>query len=238
MVEILDYTTKTPLQMIGALSGVCYGVKDSTPEKDKKRAINCIMSGHGRTEEFPDIYMIISDHSIKVMREFYTHIGGMPTRLQESTRYVDYSKQEPDVHVPGKIMGNNEAKEKFFDAVQSCYTTYCRLIELGVPPEDASYILPLGIDTKVVVKMNLRTLVEMSHQRMCSRAHWEFQKIMGEIKWALLLYSDEWKEIATNLLEPKCEYLGFCPEKNSCGRKEQRKDKTWTHFDPEKGFHE
>jgi hypothetical protein len=34
---------------------------------------------------------------------------------------------------------------------------------------------------------------------------------------ALKNYSEEWREIVVNNFKPKCQYLGYCPEKHSCG---------------------
>jgi hypothetical protein len=31
-------------------------------------------------------------------------------------------------------------------------------------------------------------------------------------------YSEEWKELVENLFKPKCEKLGYCPEKDTCGK--------------------
>lgn len=39
------------------------------------------------------------------------------------------------------------------------------------------------------------------------------------IKTALSEYSDEWKEVIRLTFMPKCEYLGYCPEKRRCERK-------------------
>ena len=88
MITISEYTTKTPLSQIGMFSGFCWGANTKDNEKNIKRAIDCIMSEHGRTEEFPDLYLIIEDVDAKTLRELYTHIGGLPTRLQASTRYA------------------------------------------------------------------------------------------------------------------------------------------------------
>ena len=88
---ILEYTTKTPLQMIGEMAGICWGSDIEDQKKNYKRAIDCIESGHGRVIEFPDVYMELSGYSAKVIRELYTHIGGQPTRLQASTRYINYT---------------------------------------------------------------------------------------------------------------------------------------------------
>jgi thymidylate synthase (FAD) len=79
-------------------------------------------------------------------------------------------------------------------------------------------VLPLGMETKVVLKVNLRTLVDMSHQRMCARAYWEYRQLMQDLRKALCDYSVEWEALVLELFEPKCEFLGYCPEKHSCGR--------------------
>ena len=89
----------------------------------------------------------------------------------------------------------------------------------GVPKEDIAMFYPLGMKTKIVDKRNMRSLVEMSHQRLCTRAYWEYRKLMKDICDALSEYSEEWKWIVDNLMKPKCEVTGFCREKKSCGRK-------------------
>ena len=89
-VIIQDETTKNPLQLIGRESGICWGSDTSDKEKNIKRAWDCINSGHGRVLEFPQVYMELNDYSARVIREFYTHIGGASTRIQASTRYIDY----------------------------------------------------------------------------------------------------------------------------------------------------
>ena len=96
------------------------------------------------------------------------------------------------------------------------------LEKLGVPREDCAMLLPLGMTTRVVVRTNLRNLIDMSHQRMCSRAYWEFQNLMDDICMALSEYSDEWAYVINNYFKPKCELYGYCPEKYSCGRRPKK----------------
>ena len=88
----------------------------------------------------------------------------------------------------------------------------------GIPREDAALLLPLGMTTRVVDKRNLRNLVDMSRQRMCQRAYWEFREMFTDILDALMKYSNEWKTITNTQMMPKCEALGYCPEKHGCGK--------------------
>lgn len=58
----------------------------------------------------------------------------------------------------------------------------------------------------------------MSHQRMCSRAYHEYQKLFDDVCNALRAYSEEWAYLVDHYFMPKCEYMGFCKEKKSCGK--------------------
>ena len=79
-------------------------------------------------------------------------------------------------------------------------------------------LLPLGMSTKIVDKRNLRSLVDMSRQRMCERAYHEYRALFSDICQALSAVSDEWAYVVKNYFKPKCEELGYCPEKKSCGK--------------------
>lgn len=215
-VTILPYTTKNPISMIGEMAGVCWGADTSDPAKNYRRGWDCIESGHGRTFEFPDVYMELDGYSARVIREWYTHIGGMPTRLQASTRYIDYSKFE--YVLPESVAANEDNRECYQDCMAMIAQDVGWLIKQGVPREDAAMLLPLGMTTRIVDKRNLRNLIDMSHQRMCQRAYWEYRELFLDICRALENYSEEWFTVIDTQMEPKCEYLGYCPEKHGCGK--------------------
>ena len=52
---------------------------------------------------------------------------------------------------------------------------------LGVPREDNAMLLPLGMSTKIVCKHNLRNLLDMSRQRMCTRAYHEYRALFNDV---------------------------------------------------------
>lgn len=93
---------------------------------------------------------------------------------------------------------------------------------MGVPIEDLANGLPLGMSTKVVVRTNARNLIDMSHQRLCARAYWEYRQMMLDITKELSTYSEEWRILLDLLCKPKCEVCGFCTEEKSCGRKPKK----------------
>ena len=225
MILIDESTTKEPLKMIGKFAGFCWGANTKDNEKNINRAIDCIMSEHGRTEEFPDLYLIIDEVSAKCLRELYTHIGGSPTRLQASTRYIDYEKKGVPVITPPSIANKELAKEAWDETIEAIKVGMNKLKSLGVPNEDLTNLLPLAYQSKMVWKVNLRTLINFMNKRLCSRAYWEIRKLSEELKEKISEYSDEWKIISDWLFVPYCERYKFmnpdfcfCTEAKCCGR--------------------
>ena len=54
---------------------------------------------------------------------------------------------------------------------------YRGLIDAGVPAEDARYLLPNAMETKIVVTMNIRELLHFFELRCCKRAQWEIREV-------------------------------------------------------------
>lgn len=210
-------TTKNPITLIGRSAGYCYGADTTDNEKNYKRGLDCLQSNHGRTLEFPDVYILMEGYSARVAREWYTHIGGSPTRLQASTRYINYQKRFNYI-IPKTIQNNEDALFIYHNAMEEIGAALKTLEVIGIPKEDSANLLPLGMTTNVVCKHNLRNLIDMSHQRECTRAYWEFRELFNDLKNALREYSEEWKYLIDNYFKPKCEVLGYCPEKFGCGR--------------------
>ena len=219
-VTINPRTMKDPITCIGEMAGICYGADVTDHQKNYKRGIDCITHDHGRTLEFPDVYLILDGYSARVGREWYTHIGGSPTRLQESTRYIDYKNF--DYITPPTIASNEDANKVWENLMRKIQADLSRLEQLGIPREDSANGLPLGMQTAIVGKYNARTLIDMSHQRLCNRAYWEFRDLFHDLMTALRNYSPEWKTLVDMTMNPKCELYGYCPETKSCGRRPKR----------------
>jgi thymidylate synthase (FAD) len=217
-VIILPDTTLDPITTMGRMAGVCWGAETDKRIANYQRGWECVKSGHGRVMEFVEVSMILDGYSARVMREWYTHIGGAPTRLQASTRYIDYANFE--YITPNSIECNVSARDAFDACMEYIQNTLEILEHDGVPREDAAMLLPLGMTTRVVDKRNLRNLVDMSRQRMCNRAYWEFRELFKDICDALEEYgsdSGEWTTIVMTQMRPKCKVVGYCTEKHGCG---------------------
>lgn len=213
MIVINSATPKNPITLIGECIGPCYGSDTSDPEKNYKRGLNSIKAGHGRVLEYANAWFTISGYSARVIREFYTHIGGAPTRTQASTRYINESNF--DYYKP---FMNEQASALYEQTMENINLAYKMLTEdFGISKEDAANVLPLGMYTTVSCHMNARTLMTMAEQRLCTRAYKEYRILMYDIILALSQYSNEWATLCEMVMKVKCDKAGFCEEEFSCG---------------------
>lgn len=217
---IQQHTTKDPISLIGYEAGICWGADIADREKNYKRGLDCLNCNHGRTLEFPQVYITLEGYSARVIREFYTHIGGAPTRLQSSTRYINYGNF--DYIMPPNIKNNKNATDIYCNIMFQISEAFKDLSACGIANEDIANILPLGMTTKVVTRTNLRQILTMAEQRLCTRVYWEFRQLMLDLLKALSEYSSEWKYIVKNYVKCKCDILGYCPEKYSCLKYHQK----------------
>ena len=218
-ITILPETTKNPITLIGHRAGVCWGADVTDDKKNYKRGLDCIKANHGRALEYVNIETIIDGYSARVIREWYTSLGGAPTRLQASTRYIDYS--DFDYITPSSL--KTDVEKDIYDNVMYVISKAAQSLEKrGVPREDIGLMLPLGMTTKIVDKRNVRNVMDMSRQRLCSRAYWEYRELMKNYLDELSKYSEEWATLIPMIMMPKCDMLGYCPETYSCGRKPKK----------------
>ena len=218
-ITILPETTKNPITLIGHRAGVCWGADVTDNKKNYKRGLDCIKANHGRALEYVNIETIIDGYSARVIREWYTSLGGAPTRLQASTRYIDYSNF--DYITPSSL--KTDVEKNIYDNVMYVISKAAQALEKrGVPREDIGLMLPLGMTTRIVDKRNVRNVMDMSRQRLCSRAYWEYRELMKNYLDELSKYSEEWATLIPMIMMPKCDMLGYCPETYSCGRKPKK----------------
>ena len=213
-VTILQETTKYPITLIGRRAGACWGADITDDEKNYKRGIDCLESNHGRTFEYVNIEAVLEGYSARVIREWYTHIGCLPTRLQESTRYVKYDNFE--YITPYSISKNESANKIWKEMMSYVRNTLSHLYGIGIPKEDVALGLPIGMTTKIVDKRNLRNVIDMSHQRMCNRANWEFRQLFNDYISELRKVSSEWEYIIDNYFFHIFYIIFFISQSASC----------------------
>lgn len=207
-IELINHT-ENPLATIGTNASYCYCTELKDSEHASRIAKHCINSGHGRNLEFADITLKITC-SARCAREWYTHIGGSPTRVQASTRYITYDDFE--YFIPE--FNNDIALEEYTDCMNTIQEAYGRLKELDINNDLTGYMLPLSMQTTFIWKGNVRTLENMFNQRLCTRTLLEYRDLMKDLKQQISSLNNEWKWISDKLFVPKCAKIGYCVEGN------------------------
>lgn len=116
--------------------------------------------------------------------------------------------------IPHTVEADSEAEGLYKETMERIWAAYARLVELGVPNEDARYVLPNGCTTNITITMNARELLHFFSLRCCSRAQWEIREMACQMlelcrKVSPLIFKDA---------GPAC-VRGPCPEgEKSCGR--------------------
>lgn len=98
---------------------------------------------------------------------------------QKSQRYTKETKFK--YVTPETIEKKEEAKLCFTSFMEYCQVVYNRLIELGIPKEDARYVLPNATETEIVVTMNFRELRHVIKERGSKKAQWEIRQLVIEM---------------------------------------------------------
>ncbi|DAD54675.1 TPA: thymidylate synthase [Aquificae Joseph's Coat Spring virus] len=110
---------------------------------------------------------------------------------QRSQRYVlqfprNKNAPRPEMMIiPPSIKANAHALEIFLKAVKQAEDVYIELINMGIPSEDARFILPHGQKTTIVVSGTLSHIKDFIIKRKIDFAQWEIRDIA--FKMAALL---------------------------------------------------
>jgi thymidylate synthase (FAD) len=106
--------------------------------------------------------------------------------------------------------GTVEEREAVFrDAVRQSVEAYQDLLELGLPPEDARFVLPIGTEVNLVMSMNARMLMHVADMRAAADAQWEIRELTERVldlaaEWCPLTFAhyDEHMRNRKNRLAP------------------------------------
>jgi len=177
-----------------------------------------IRMGHHSTLEHASFQFAVEGVSRALTHQLVRH--RLASYSQQSQRYVS---QSGFVRVTPPTIRRHPAAEAVFNAAMArAGEAYDELIRLGVPKEDARYVLPNAAETKIVISMNARALLHFFELRCCTRAQWEIRAMAYRML-------REVKAVAPLLFEnagPPCTSLGLCREgSRSCGRIKRLKRK-------------
>lgn len=219
--RLLSHTPE-PEQVVAAAARLCYSTAGAgelhgrLERVEVERLVRHLREvGHTSPFEHASFTFAIEGVSRSLTHQLVRH--RVASYSQQSQRYVDESRFEHIV--PPSVACSEAARNVFEQAMGGANSAYRQLVELGVPREDARYVLPNACETKIVTTMNARALLNFLAHRTCTRAQWEIRQLA-----AIMLR--QVREVAPVLFEvagPPCETEGVCHEgPRSCGRLEKR----------------
>jgi thymidylate synthase (FAD) len=168
-----------------------------------------IESGHGSTIEHVVFTFGISGVSRTLSHQLVRHRAGVAFD-QQSQRYVKYKGAA--TMLPATIAeGEPALRARYEEQVDGALDLYGRMLEAGVPGEDARFVFPNATRTNLVMTTNLRALIHMSGLRLCTMAQWEIRRLFQLIRHEIFGVSP----FLGSFLAPKCVPLGYCDEMNN-----------------------
>lgn len=203
-VMLLSHTNE-PDRICGQAAALCTGYTGN-PVKALRGAMN---SGHESVAEHAVFTFVVEGVSRVLLAQLTRH--RLASFSVQSQRYC--GAEPEDVVIPQSIkdkrLGGNMTM-----LMTRVAGTYQALLDEGVPEEDARFVLPQGITTRLMMTANARELRHFFSLRCCSRAQWEIRDLANEML-------RQCREVAPMLFAdagPGC-VRGHCPEgAKGCGR--------------------
>lgn len=165
----LIQSTPNPIEMISTIASICY---DSNPDDPMKLVKHLYRNGHHSVMEHIYFTFKIEGISRACSHQLVRHRHCSPT--QRSQRYC--SENDFEYVTPPSVKDN-----PIYDNMMSTsMEDYDSLTEFA-PKEDARYILPNACCTDLYLSCNLRELIHICNERLCSRAQWEIRELVKKM---------------------------------------------------------
>ena len=211
--KLLAYTQNADA-ICAAAGNSCYSERPSyeiVEDINSERVLSRIVGmGHHSVIEHAVFTFSVEGVSRALTHQLVRH--RVASFSQQSQRYV--SLTEPTYVTPHTVEGDEEARRVFDETMDAIWKAYSKLEGMGIPAEDARYLLPNGCTTNITITMNARELLHFFSLRCCNRAQWEIREMADR----MLELCMEVSPVIFRNAGPPC-VRGPCPEgKLSCGK--------------------
>jgi len=186
---ILESITPNAEDLIERACRTCYLSfhRYDPPKSTEELLKKVILKRHHSVLEHASATFRIKGGSRVFTHELVRHRLMSPS--QESQRYVCYAdkpkrKKTKDfeyVTPPCFIGEGYDFTDEYNRQVEQCYNLYEKMLDRGIPPEDARFILPNATTSEIVISSNFRELRHFFWVRTNPRAHWEIRKVAIEM---------------------------------------------------------
>jgi thymidylate synthase (FAD) len=209
-VQLLTYTP-VPDRTVATAARLCYSPRsaeavwaDLTPEKQGEFLDKLVAYGHLSPFEHASFTFAISGVSRALSHQLVRH--RIASYSQRSQRYINESSFA--VVLPPTVEANPAAKEEYEKIIGAIREGYQRLTALGIPKEDARYVLPNGCQTQLIMSMNARSLLHFFALRCCRRAQWEIRELAWKVRAEVIKVAP----LLFRAAGPLCLVRGECAE--------------------------
>ena len=199
---VLMSGTLIPEVLCGAAAAICTNSKDPCKSLD-----HALASGHTSVLEHAVFTFRVTGLSRAALAQLTRH--RLASFDVQSQRYVKLDN--PELVIPDSIH-SSEFAEEAEKTMKQVMDLYKRMVEAGIPCEDARYVTPQAVTTSLIMTMNARELLHFFSLRTCNRAQWEIRQLADEMLRQCREYAPEIFDHAG----PGC-VTGTCPEKKPCG---------------------
>lgn len=169
----LIQSTPNPIEAIAKIASICY---DSNPQNPLGLTKHLYKNGHHSVFEHIYFTFKIEGISRACSHQLVRHRHCSFT--QRSQRYC--SEEDLKVVEP-KSIKDIDQKDGYISLMDYIGDHYRELQAHGIPNEDARYILPNACTTDLYLSCNLRELIHIANERLCSRAQWEIRELVKEL---------------------------------------------------------
>ena len=176
--ELLIFTKSTRLTMSPGLMDEIR----AWPEEKKLAELEYMANTIPSSWEFVDYVFMIEGVSRAFTHQFVRSRQG--SYAQQTMRVLNMG--EYDYVYTDRVNADIQARGIVDIVNENIRLGYNKLIELGLPAEDARGVLPTNIATNIVAKFNLRAFVDLAKSRTGGRTQGEYQKVMNAMVDAVL----------------------------------------------------
>ena len=182
--------TETPIDVISLAAGTSYK-KDNV---SYKRVESCVKHRHTSVLEHATITFKIEEISRSCSHQLVRH--RLASFIQESQRYCKYDLNSDDWYViPSVIAADTKKKQAFQNAMNFAGQQYMFMLNNGIKPEDARYVLPEAMKTSVAMTMNAREFFSVLNLRCSPKAQEEIRELAEMMKEAARNYNEQWSQL-------------------------------------------
>ncbi|MEM1667207.1 MAG: FAD-dependent thymidylate synthase [Thermofilaceae archaeon] len=177
-VELLRVTERAE-QLIAQAARVSRGRWEGEPSLEEARELirRLIRRGHESVLEHAVATFYVDGISRSCADQFLRHRLISATVM--SQRHTLHSKA--GMVVPLSVREASGAWQLYAEALEFARRAYGKLLEYGIPLEDARFVLPMAVETRFVVTANFREWRHILRVRLSPEAQWEIRDLVSRI---------------------------------------------------------